>query len=131
MLANCSVRMKAIEVGGVDQAQLGGHVPETVGQRLLALDAYRCCLASAYAHDLPDRPCLSLTRQEEEHDLGNRLVELGRDHLVDLDASVERLRQGLVLDHGNAVLRGDLADAQGNEVLPFATTSGAPPSSRT
>src|SRR5215469_3255528 len=44
-------------------------------------------------------------------DLGDRLVVLGLDLLVDLDGGVERAGQRRILDDRNVVLAGDLADA--------------------
>ena len=45
------------EIGGIDQAQLGGHVPEAVGQRLLALE--RIVIALPLHGGTSIRPALS------------------------------------------------------------------------
>src|SRR4051812_579714 len=56
----------------------------------------------------------------EAHDvtdhLGDRLIVLVRDFLVDLDGGVEATRQRHVLDDRDVVLAGDLADLQRNRI---------------
>src|SRR5208283_94871 len=52
-------------------------------------------------------------------DFGHRAVEMRRNLLAHLHRLVEGLRQGRVLDDGNLVFHGLLADAQGQVVLAF------------
>src|SRR5690242_2796966 len=50
-------------------------------------------------------------------DFGHRAVQVRRNFLADFDGLIERLRQRRVLDDGNLVFHGALADAQGQIVL--------------
>ncbi len=97
-----------------------------------------CCTASVARQSAarPDRPGAAervplsaarsalLARHHVDEEVGDRAVEFRRDRLVDLDIVVHRPGQGLVDHDLDPVLLGDLADAQGEQVLPLGQHHG-------
>src|SRR5579883_2829446 len=62
------------------------------------------------------RPRPALEAEDVVDDLGDRAVMLGRNLAVEFDRGVKSARERRVLDQGNVVLLGDLADAVGDEI---------------
>ena len=54
---------------------------------------------------------LALEPEHETNDLGDSFVVFGWDHVVDLNASIERLRQRRILDDGYAGLTREFTNA--------------------
>ena len=59
---------------------------------------------------------LALVPEHETNDLGDSFVVFGWDHVVDLNASIERLRQRRILDDGYAGLTREFTNAD-NQVI--------------
>src|SRR4051794_17846587 len=87
-----------------------GHVPSLPYYRL------RRCRSMPDRLARPSGSPRALEAHDVADDLGDGLVLLGRNLVVDLDRGIEGPRHRRVLDDRHLVLGGDLADLRGDAV---------------